>query len=292
MVSVTTSLNSHSRSIPARISLLFAIPVLVVLAVTAVPAEDPGDDSLSGSSGTQGTVEAMRRTAQATPIEGGSDTSEPFGDPFAATGGSDVSISDPLESVNRTIFWVNKKSYFNVLEPIGQGYRDVLPRTARTKVRNFFSNLDEPKNFFSSLLRLDVKDAGVALSRLTINTTVGVGGLFDPASSFLRKETSGFDRTLAYWDVETGFYVTWPLVGPSTVRGSFGSLFNALTYPPNFLTGPDAELAVLSIGATRAVNETSFTLGRYDQLRDATVDAYAARKNLYEQSLEQRLKDR
>ncbi|HSL92601.1 MAG TPA: VacJ family lipoprotein, partial [Candidatus Limnocylindrales bacterium] len=90
-------------------------------------------------------------------------------------------LRDPLEPVNRILFVFNDKAYFWVMKPVAQGYRAVVPEAARVSVRNFFSNLATPIRFVNALLQGKFKASGTELLRFTINSTVGIGGLFDVA---------------------------------------------------------------------------------------------------------------
>jgi phospholipid-binding lipoprotein MlaA len=110
-----------------------------------------------------------------------------------------------------------------VLLPVVAGYEAAVPRVARTGVSNFFANLREVRTFYNCILQAKGKKSLVTLGRFLTNSTIGIGGLFDPATPFgLRRENEDFDRTLETWGVGTGPYLVLPLLGPNTVRSAGG----------------------------------------------------------------------
>jgi phospholipid-binding lipoprotein MlaA len=131
-----------------------------------------------------------------------------------------VTIADPLEPVNRAIFHFNDRLYFWVMKPAARGYNSIFPEDFRICVRNFFTNLLFPVRFVNCLLQANFRGAGIELSRFAVNSTLGLGGLFDPSSRGLnlpmQDEDSG--QTLGVWRVGHGFFLNLPLLGPSSVR--------------------------------------------------------------------------
>lgn len=128
--------------------------------------------------------------------------------------------TDPMEGLNRTFFTVNDTldSYF--LKPVAKGYQAVMPDVAEKGVSNFFSNLNELTNIANDLLQGKFRQAGNDGGRFLINSTIGVGGLFDVAQRMGLDKSEGedFGQTLASWGVDSGPYLMLPLVGPSTLR--------------------------------------------------------------------------
>ena len=126
---------------------------------------------------------------------------------------------DPLEGFNRTIWAVNRGADKVVVKPVTQVYRAVAPKPARDGVRNFFANVGEPFSFINNVLQGKPDRAVRNLGRFLINTTVGIGGLFDQASRVgVRPATEDFGQTLAVWGANGGPYLVLPLLGPSTLR--------------------------------------------------------------------------
>ena len=130
---------------------------------------------------------------------------------------------DPLECVNRKIFWFNDKVDVYVLAPVARGWEKVSPHCVRTSVSNFFGNLRFPIVTVNDLLQGKVKDGASDVGRFGVNTTVGVLGLFDPASGWgLVKHDEDFGQTLGVWGVPPGAYLVLPLLGPSDPRDAAG----------------------------------------------------------------------
>ena len=132
-------------------------------------------------------------------------------------------INDPLEPLNRGVFKFNVAVDKAVLRPSTWVYRKTTPSPFRQVVANFFTTLEEPWTFVNDLLQGEPKRAGSALGRFLVNSTVGVGGLFDPATGAgLKRHEEDFGQTLAVWGVEAGPYVMLPFFGPSNLRDSVG----------------------------------------------------------------------
>ncbi|MGK2911707.1 MAG: MlaA family lipoprotein, partial [Sphingobium sp.] len=126
---------------------------------------------------------------------------------------------DPLEGFNRTVWSVNRGIDTVVLKPVSTVYRTVIPRPARKGVTGVFQNLTEPWSFVNNMLQLRPKRAFQNLGRFVVNTTVGVGGLGDPATKFgIKPAPEDFGQTLGRWGVGGGAYMVLPLFGPSTLR--------------------------------------------------------------------------
>jgi len=205
-----------------------------------------------------------------------------FRDPFATEAEMKGKVSDPLEPVNRAFFHFNDKLYFWVLRPAAKAYRKVAPAEFRVSIRNFFHNLRFPVRGANNLLQGKFKRAGIETGRFMVNTTVGIGGLFDPAQDEWRlvPYVEDFDQTLGYYRVPTGFYLSWPLFGPSSVRGTAGQLVDNLFYvsPWAYLDTPGLSLGVRSF---ETVNATSLRLGDYEDFKKAAFDPYVSLRDAY-----------
>jgi phospholipid-binding lipoprotein MlaA len=130
---------------------------------------------------------------------------------------------DPWEGFNRSMYKFNYEADRLVLLPVVAGYETVIPRFARTGVSNFFTNIREVGTFYNCLLQAKGKKSLVTLGRFLTNSTIGIGGLFDPATSFgWRRENEDFDHTLETWGVGTGPYLVLPVLGPNTARSAGG----------------------------------------------------------------------
>lgn len=146
-----------------------------------------------------------------------------FFEPPASLAGSVLEVDDPLEAFNRRMYTFNAGFDQVVFLPVVNGYRWVMPDFAERGVRNFFANLLEIRNFINNALQLNGKDSVVTLGRFAINTTVGLGGLFDPATKMgMRVRREDFGQTMGRWGIAAGPYLVLPLLGPSSLRDTGG----------------------------------------------------------------------
>ncbi len=195
----------------------------------------------------------------------------------ATIGGS----NDPLEGYNRAMFGVNDGLDKIIFKPVATGYKTVVPDFARTGVSNFFSNLGDVWIGVNNILQGKL-GAGVGdLGRFTINTTAGILGLFDVASSAgLEKHNEDFGQTLGRWGVGSGTFVVLPFFGPSNIRDSLSKFTldwrgDPLKYVNNIPTRNqlmaarivDSRAKLLDVG--RLAEEAA--LDHYAYVRDAYI---------------------
>jgi phospholipid-binding lipoprotein MlaA len=195
-------------------------------------------------------------------------------------------IPDPLEPFNRAMFHFNDKLYFWVLKPVAQGYKKVVPEPARVGVKNFFSNLGFPARFVSSLLQADFKGAATQLGRFVVNTVFGVGGFLDPSSSEqinIPKQDADLGQTLGTYGVGQGFYIVWPVLGPSSARDSVNIAGGYFLDPFTYLLDSFPWYEWLAFRAYEEVNRTSLSIGDYESLKEAAIDPYVAVRDAYRQ---------
>lgn len=191
----------------------------------------------------------------------------------------DPAERDPLEPINRGIFGFNEVVYGWFFDPVATAYQWVVPGPGRRAVRRFFSNLNEPVTMVNDLLRFRPLQAGSSGARFIINTTAGVGGLFDPATAWgLEPHTSGFGGTLAVYRVPSGPYLVMPIMGPSTARDAVGGLVDGVMRPDTWLLAATPRL-VMAAGSGFTTYEIERE--RLDALRDTSVDFYAALRSAY-----------
>ena len=203
-----------------------------------------------------------------------------------------VTIADPLESFNRAMFVFNDRFYFWVLKPVAQGYNMVFPEVVRVSVDNFFFNLRFPIRFVNFLLQADLKGASIESGRFGINTTVGIVGFFDPASSEkmrLMKQDTDLGLTLARYGIGHGFYIDWPVLGPSSPRDSVGMAGDYFLDPVSYVP---PWYATLGIRSYEVVNDTSLRLGDYESLKEAAIDPYISLRDAYVQYRNKGMKGR
>jgi len=132
-------------------------------------------------------------------------------------------VADPWERFNRNMYQFN--FYFDkyLFLPVVTGYEYVAPVFVQERVSSFFSNIGEVKNFTNSLFQLKGKESATTFGRFLTNSTIGLGGLFDPATGFgLEKANQDFGRTLGFWGMASGPYLVLPIFGPSSLRDASG----------------------------------------------------------------------
>jgi phospholipid-binding lipoprotein MlaA len=204
----------------------------------------------------------------------------------------EATISDPLEPFNRAMFHFNDKLYFWALKPVAQGYNWVVPEKARVSVKNFFSNLAFPVRFISCILQADFKGAAAEFGRFTVNTIWGVGGLLDPSSSEqlnLPKGDADLGETLGVYGLGQGFYLVWPVLGPSSARDSVGIVGDFFLYPVSYIRPWPAWLGVRTY---EEVNDASLRIGDYESLKQAAIDPYLALRDAYRQYRQKKVEAR
>lgn len=171
--------------------------------------------------------------------------------PVIATASED----DPWESFNRPIFVFNEKLDTYALKPLAQGYSTVTPDPVEDGISNMFSNVGEVKNLVNSLLQGRFEEAGVSTARFMFNSTFGLLGFFDVATSMdLQHSQSDFGITLGTWGVDSGPYLMLPLLGPSTVRDGLAKFPDSNLEPYGHIDDVPARnsLRALDIVQTRA----------------------------------------
>ena len=141
----------------------------------------------------------------------------------------EYTVSDPLEPINRGIFWFNDKLYFYLFKPVARGYRWAMPEPWQVAVKNVFSNLASPIRIINSGIQGKFTDAGNELTRFFINTTLGIGGLFDTAKENfnIRKHNEDTGQSLGYYGIGPGIYLVLPVLGPSDVRDAIGTFVDS-----------------------------------------------------------------
>ncbi len=264
-------------------------PVLLLMAAVlalggcagqqAVATQTPSDD-LTGIE----PIAAAGGSSELTPEE-----EALLDDDWDAEESDDYMVADPLEGFNRAMFAVNDRLYFWLLKPFTRGYQAVIPLEVRTGVSNFFTNLTMPIRVVNGLLQCKPGVAGAELVRFMFNTTVGVLGFGDPAGQFasLNPDPEDLGQTLGHYGLGDGFYIVWPVLGPSTLRDSVGDLGDRFLSP---ITYVDPREASLGLSGYKMVNTLSFRLGDYESLKQAALDPYEALRNGYIQLRQARLK--
>lgn len=192
-------------------------------------------------------------------------------------------IHDPFEPVNRGVFWVNEGLDRVVIRPAAEIYRAVLPDPLRQGVRNVLQNLRAPLDFANQVLQGDWDGAGTVLGRFALNTTVGLGGLFDVAAQQgLTYEYESFDQTLAVWGVPQGPYLVLPVIGSSTLRDGPALFAETWADPVRlFAANNEAQWFNWSRYGATVVDTRAGYIEVIDDLRTNAFDYYAAMRSLY-----------
>ena len=140
-------------------------------------------------------------------------------------------INDPWEGFNRSMYKFNYNFDKYVFLPVVSGYEFITPTVVQTGVSNFFSNISEIRTLTNELFQLRGMESLTTLGRFATNSTIGLGGLFDPATSLgLTRQREDFGQTLGYWGVGSGNYLVLPILGPSSVRDTGGYVVDSAIY--------------------------------------------------------------
>jgi phospholipid-binding lipoprotein MlaA len=203
--------------------------------------------------------------------------------------GSAGEVYDPLEPMNRAVFKANMAVDRAFVKPIAQGYRAILPEFVRDRFKSFVDNLLEPRIFVNDLLQMRLNAAGMTFARFLMNTTIGLGGLFDPASSHnLPRQTGDFGQTLYMWGVGEGPYLVLPFFGPSNLRDGVGLGVDFVTEgslnPLNAAVPKDNRNDVnLGIGVAYGIDLRSRNIETLDAIEATSIDLYATLRSVSQQ---------
>ena len=207
-------------------------------------------------------------------------------------------VKDCFESVNRGIFAFNQGLDKIIFKPLSKGYRK-LPQPVRSGTSNVLSNLGNVVTIPNNILQGQIKDAGINSFRLIVNSTLGIAGIFDVASYYglKKRDKEDYGQTFGTWGVGEGCYFVLPVLGPTTVRDSVGSLVNVL--------GGDAWYNVTVANDTQYFNEADYYLSRvtscidfraknlesFNSLEKTSIDLYASIRSLYIQDRQRKIKN-
>lgn len=258
-----------------RITLLWLAGV-VLLAPAVALAESPTDAAGTGAEyASAGAVSNAEMEAEALYSD------DLFSDDLYAGAGWDEEISDPLEPVNRAIFWFNDKSYFYLLKPIARVFR-VVPTPVRSGVSRMFDNLKSPLRAVSSLLQLKFAQSGVEVSRLLINTTVGLGGFYDPARNWwdLNKQNEDLGQVFGHYGVGQGWYLVLPLLGSSNLRDGIALIPEFYASPLYWALHRDGYLVAIGVDG---INTLSLDRDTYESIVIEQLDPYLFIRDAYTQ---------
>ena len=208
---------------------------------------------------------------------------------FSSRARAEEENHDPIEPVNRGIFWFNDKVDTYVLVPVATVWDKVMPSRVQRSISNFFTNLRFPIVTLNDLLQAKFKHAASDVGRFAVNTTVGVAGFFDPATDWgLEYHDEDFGQTLGFWGVPPGPYLVIPILGPSDVRDGGGLVVDGFsTVYPWFVDF----IYTISARAVDVVNARSLYLKQVEEAKAASLDYYAAVRSAYLQRRESLVND-
>ncbi len=206
---------------------------------------------------------------------------ETFAEAAARADAAETKPNDPFEGLNRGVFVFNNLLDRYLFRPVARGYEKVVPAGARTSVGLFFSNLFYPKTIVNQFLQGKPREGASDLGRFLINTTVGLGGFFDPATEMgFARHNEDFGQTLGYWGLGAGPYLMLPLLGASSLRDAPARVVDYPLNPASHLDDDDLELA---LGITSSVS-TRASLLSFDRLLEESFDPYAFLREAYLQN--------
>lgn len=243
----------------------------------------------SSSGDTASPYDSELMIAQADGLPQGTTVDEGFDADFGF--GDAALVDDPLEPWNRFWFQFNDAVMTGVLNPLAKGYNYVVPEPIRRGVKNFFHNLLFPVRFVNCILQGKFLAAGVEFSRFIGNTMYGFGfyGHFDHVPSIVEvTDDEDLGQTLAVWGFGNGFYIVWPILGPSTLRDTIGMIGDSFLDPVTYV---QPWYASTSASVFSRFNTISFQIDAYESLKEAAFEPYSAFRNAYIQNRNERISE-
>ena len=206
----------------------------------------------------------------------------------AAEDGED--IFDPWEPFNEKMFNFNLKLDRYVLKPVARVYKTVMPDPFQVMISNGFDNIRFVPRFVNNILQGKFGGATREMSRFLINSTAGIGGLFDPAKDYwgIRPSSEDFGQTLGTWGAGPGPYLVLPVLPPLTVRDGVGLGVDTLIDPFGYFIGWIPRLG-MRIGDT--VNDRALNYDLFQGVEETTIDLYSSVRHFYLKRREQQIKE-
>ncbi|HEX5662675.1 MAG TPA: VacJ family lipoprotein [Xanthomonadaceae bacterium] len=202
----------------------------------------------------------------------GQDPYNPVADPSLPSPADLPSSYDPWEPLNRRVHAFNNVVDRTIARPLAQAYVAVVPRPVRLGVGNFFNNLGQPVSALNALLQGRPGQAGLSLARFTVNSTLGLAGIFDPATKFnIPNRSEDFGQTLGVWGWKKSRYVELPLFGPRTVRDVFGLVGDSPMAPLQYVEQDKTRVFLQGLQLV----DVRTQLMAVDSMREGAADEYA-----------------
>jgi phospholipid-binding lipoprotein MlaA len=207
-------------------------------------------------------------------------------------------IADPNEQFNRSVFESNQKFNHAVLYPVAKAYNGI-PEDVRDRVAAFAANLSEPMVFANNILQLRLKAAATTFGRFAVNTTIGLGGLFDVATAQGMNAQSGdFGQTLYVWGYRDSSYAVLPIIGPTNVRDAIGGVVEFAAELPAGLSGVLVPVQYASmanvVGTAGTVTSPLTKLSKAEDmqtLEESSIDFYTMLKSVTDQKRQAELQE-
>ncbi|MNM35117.1 putative phospholipid-binding lipoprotein MlaA precursor [compost metagenome] len=243
--------------------------------VPAATADASSDAVVQASNGDASSTDVAPTAAE-------DDFAALYGGPVSsANGDADAGAPpayDPWEKYNRGVHRFNNAVDRGVARPLATAYTRAVPQFARTGVTNFFSNLRSPLTMVNQLLQGHADDAWDTLGRFLMNSTFGIGGLFDPASkAMVPKRSEDFGQTLGTWGWRQSRYVELPFFGPRTVRDVLGLAGDMPLSPVRTI---EMDKVRIGLQGLQLVDVRAQLLS-IDSLRDSAVDEYSLTRDAW-----------
>ena len=198
-------------------------------------------------------------------------------------------LFDPLSGYNEVMTTFNDSLYVYILRPTAQGYAYIMPLPVRESISNVFDNLLFPIRFINNALQFKLQNSMEELGRFVINSTLGIAGIMDVASTQfdLQPHAEDFGQTLGHYGLGNGFHVVLPFLGPSNLRDIVGLVGDTWASPLSYIESRHANLLDSdeeSWAATglMVINKTSLHVKEYDALRKDAIELYPFMRSLYE----------
>jgi phospholipid-binding lipoprotein MlaA len=196
---------------------------------------------------------------------------------------------DPLEPLNRVVFAFNDTADRYVIRPVAKGYNTVVPKPVRTGVGNFFNNWTYPITIVNSFLQGKFKQGASDTGRFLVNSTVGLLGIFDPATKMnLPEHDEDFGQTFARWGIAQGPYIVLPILGPATLRSGVGLLGDTQINPVTQLNDSSIRAKLV---ITWFIESRAALVGPDEAMRDA-FDPYLFMRDAYLQNRDYLINDK
>ncbi len=190
--------------------------------------------------------------------------------------------ADPYEGFNRQMYGFNDGLDRAILEPVAKGYRAVTNKPIRQGITNFTNNLGEPLTFTNELLQFNIPHAAGTFGRFVVNSTIGLAGLFDPATSFgIKRTDEDFGQTLGAWGVKPGPYLVLPFLGSTDPRDLVGWGADFGLNPLNYADFEHANTLRITNFVLGGLSARESAIETVDSVRQTQFDPYITLRRFY-----------